>query len=282
MSPGRRWALALVYLGLVHITSSFAPGPTGFIPLAGVDKLVHLCEFGALALVFWRPVRETAPPRHPELRVAAVLFLFVAVNGVSMNFINRSFHVGTPLGRTRRRTRWEPERPFSGFFTGKRPGFQGLPGFEEINMPDIREQLAEDMKTAMREKAADRLSTIRLMRSEILNKEKEKGDETSGEDILKLLQSMVKKREEAAEQFDKGERSELAAKERAEILVVQGYLPAQMDDDAVRLAAKAAIEETGAASIKEMGKVMGVLSKQLAGQATGARITQIVKELLSA
>ena len=149
-------------------------------------------------------------------------------------------------------------------------------------MPDIREQLAEDMKTAMREKAADRLSTIRLMRSEILNKDKEKGDETSEEDILKLLQSMIKKREEAAEQFDKGERSELAAKERAEILVVQGYLPAQMDDDAVRLAAKAAIEETGAASIKEMGKVMGVLSKQLAGQATGARITQIVKELLSA
>jgi hypothetical protein len=149
-------------------------------------------------------------------------------------------------------------------------------------MPDIREQLAEDMKTAMREKAADRLSTIRLMRSEILNKDKEKGDETSEEDILKLLQSMVKKREEAAEQFDKGEPSELAAKERAEILVVQGYLPAQMDDDAVRLAAKAAIEETGAASIKEMGKVMGVLSKQLAGQATGARITQIVKELLSA
>ncbi|HJP12996.1 MAG: GatB/YqeY domain-containing protein [Nitrospinota bacterium] len=149
-------------------------------------------------------------------------------------------------------------------------------------MPDIREQLAEDMKTAMREKAADRLSTIRLMRSEILNKDKEKGDETSEEDILKLLQSMIKKREEAAEQFDKGERSELAAKERAEILVVQGYLPAQMDDDAVRLAAKAAIEETGAASIKEMGKVMGVLSKQLAGQATGARISQIVKELLSA
>lgn len=149
-------------------------------------------------------------------------------------------------------------------------------------MSDIREQLAEDMKTAMREKAADRLSTIRLMRSEILNKDKEKGDETSEEDILKLLQSMVKKREEAAEQFDKGEPSELAAKERAEILVVQGYLPAQMDDDAVRLAAKAAIEETGAASIKEMGKVMGVLSKQLAGQATGARITQIVKELLSA
>ena len=92
LSPGRRWALALAYLGLVHLTSSFAPGPTGFIPLAGVDKLVHLCEFGALALVFWRPVRDAAP-RHPELRVAAVLFLFVTVNGVLDEF-HQSFVPG--------------------------------------------------------------------------------------------------------------------------------------------------------------------------------------------
>ncbi len=105
-------------------------------------------------------------------------------------------------------------------------------------MQGIREQLTEDMKTAMREKAA--------------------------------------------EQFDKGGRPELAGKERAEIIVVQGYLPAQMDDDAVRLAVEGAIEETRVSSLKEMGKVMGVLSKQLAGQATGARISQIVKELLSA
>ncbi len=85
MSPGRRWALALTYLGLVHLASSFAPGPTGFIPIAGVDKLVHLCEFGVLTLVFWRPVREAAP-HHPELRVAAFLFLFVAMNGVLDEF----------------------------------------------------------------------------------------------------------------------------------------------------------------------------------------------------
>ena len=149
-------------------------------------------------------------------------------------------------------------------------------------MQGLREQLTEDMKMAMREKAAERLSTIRMMRSEILNKDKENGNETSGEDILKLLQSMVKRREEAAEQFDQGGRPELTGKERAEIIVVQGYLPDQMDDDAVRLAVEGAIEETGVSSLKEMGKVMGVLSKQLAGQATGARISQIVKELLSA
>ncbi len=149
-------------------------------------------------------------------------------------------------------------------------------------MAQLRERLVEDQKTAMRAKAVERLSTIRMIRSEILNKDKEKGDETSDEDVLKLLQTMVKRREDAAEQYDKGDRPELAAKEREEILVVQEYLPAQMGDEEIRRAAQAAIEEVGASSPKDMGKVMGVLSKQLDGQATGGRISQIVKEILSA
>jgi uncharacterized protein YqeY len=149
-------------------------------------------------------------------------------------------------------------------------------------MTQLRERLVEDQKTAMRAKAVERLSTIRMVRSEILNKDKEKGDETSDEEILKLLQTMVKRREDAAEQYDKGGRPELAAKEREEILVVQKYLPAQLGDEEIRQAAQAAIEEVGASSPKDMGKVMGVLSKQLAGQATGGRISQIVKEILSA
>ena len=149
-------------------------------------------------------------------------------------------------------------------------------------MAQLRERLVEDQKTAMRAKAVERLSTIRMVRSEILNKDKEKGDETSDEEILKLLQTMVKRREDAAEQYDKGGKPELAAKEREEILVVQKYLPAQLGDEEIRQAAQAAIEEVGASSPKDMGKVMGVLSKQLAGQATGGRISQIVKEILSA
>jgi uncharacterized protein YqeY len=149
-------------------------------------------------------------------------------------------------------------------------------------MAQLRERLVEDQKTAMRAKAVERLSTIRMVRSEILNKDKEKGDETSDEEILKLLQTMLKRREDAAEQYDKGGRPELAAKEREEILVVQKYLPAQLGDEEIRQAAQAAIEEVGASSPKDMGKVMGVLSKQLAGQATGGRISQIVKEILSA
>ena len=147
-------------------------------------------------------------------------------------------------------------------------------------MPGIRERLAEDMKAAMRAKEAGRLSTIRMIRSEILNKDKEKGEETSEEDILKILQSMVKRGEDAAGQFEQGDRPELAAKEREEILIVRAYLPAQMEDGEIREAAEAAIAEFGVSSLKEMGKAMGVLSKQLAGKATGQRISRIVKEIL--
>ncbi len=148
-------------------------------------------------------------------------------------------------------------------------------------MPSIRERLTEDLKAAMRAKAKLRLSTIRMMRSEILYKDKEHGQETGEEDILKVLLSMVKKGEEAAEQFVKGGREELASKEREEIRIIQEYLPAQMDDEELRQAVQAAIAKTGASSLKEMGKVMGLLTKQLAGRATGARISQVVKECLS-
>jgi uncharacterized protein YqeY len=147
-------------------------------------------------------------------------------------------------------------------------------------MPDVRDRLSEDLKKAMREKAALRLSTIRMMRSEILNKDKEHGNETGEEEIVKVLQSMVRKREEAAEQFGKGGREELAAKEREEIRIIQEYLPVQMGDDELRQAVQGAIAETGASSMKEMGKVMGLLNKQLAGRATAARISQLVREFL--
>ncbi len=147
-------------------------------------------------------------------------------------------------------------------------------------MPGIRERLNEDMKTAMRAKAELKLSTIRMIRSEILYKDKEHGKETTEEEILKVLQSMVKKREEAAELYTKGGRDELAAKEREEIRFVQDYLPPQLDEEELRQAAHAAIAETGASSIKEMGKVMGLLNKQLSGRAAASRISQVVKEML--
>jgi len=147
-------------------------------------------------------------------------------------------------------------------------------------MPSIRERLGEDLKAAMRAKAQLRLSTIRMVRSEIQYRDKEHGKETDEEDILKLLQSMVKKREEAAELYTKGGREELATKEREEIRIIQDYLPAQIDDEALRQAVQAAIAETGASSMKEMGKVMGLLTKQLSGRGAASRISRVVKEML--
>jgi len=148
-------------------------------------------------------------------------------------------------------------------------------------MPAIRDRLNEDMKTAMRGKSELRLSTIRMIRSEILYKDKEHGKDINEDDILKLLQTMVKKREEAAEQYAKGGRADLAAKEREEIEIVQNYLPAQIGDDELRREVQAAITETGAASLKEMGKVMALLTKKLAGRAASARISGVVKEMLA-
>ena len=147
-------------------------------------------------------------------------------------------------------------------------------------MSSIREALTEDMKAAMRAKETLRLSTIRMVRAEILNKDKESGEETSQKDILKLLQSMVKKREEAAEQYAAADREDMARRERDEIRIIEGYLPAQMADAEIESAARAIIEETGASSMKDMGKVMGILTRELAGRATGARISQAVRKLL--
>ena len=147
-------------------------------------------------------------------------------------------------------------------------------------MAGIRDALAEDMKAAMRARETLRLSTIRMVRAEILNKDKEGGEETSQKDILKLLQSMIKKREEAAEQYAAADREDMARQERDEIQIIQGYLPAQMGDAEIEAAARAVIEETGASTMKDMGMVMGILTRELTGRATGARISQAVRKLL--
>ncbi len=92
---------------------------------------------------------------------------------------------------------------------------------------------------------------------------------------------MIKKGEEASQQYEKGGRPELASKERAEIEIIKVYLPAQMDEKELREEAQAVINEVGAASIKDMGKVMGILTKKLAGRASGTLASQTVKEILS-
>ena len=148
-------------------------------------------------------------------------------------------------------------------------------------MEGIRERLTVDLKDALQAKDETRISTIRMARAEILYKDKEHGKDASEEQILRILQSMIKKGEEASRQYEKGGRPELASKERAEIEIIKVYLPAQMDEKEVREEAKAVINEVGVASMKDMGKVMGILTKKLAGRVSGTLLSQTVKEILS-
>ncbi|MBW9062638.1 GatB/YqeY domain-containing protein [Rhizobium herbae] len=150
----------------------------------------------------------------------------------------------------------------------------------------MRDQLAAALKDAMKSKNAERLSTIRLVQAEIksrdiANRGAGKGD-ASDDEILQILAKMVKQREESAKIYEENARPELAAKERAEIAVVQDFMPKQLSEAEVRANVAAAIAETAAAGPKDMGKVMAVLKERYAGQMDFARASATLKELLSA
>jgi len=150
----------------------------------------------------------------------------------------------------------------------------------------MRDQLAAALKDAMKSKDAPRLSTIRLIQSEIktrdiANRSAGKGD-ASDDEILQIMAKMVKQREESAKIYEDNARPELAAKERAEIVVVQDFMPKQLSEADVRANVAAAIAEAGASGLKDMGKVMAVLKERYAGQMDFAKASSVLKELLSA
>lgn len=148
----------------------------------------------------------------------------------------------------------------------------------------MRERLSEALRTAMRAGDKRRVSTVRLIMAALKDKDIEarglgKG-EASADEILGLLQKMIKQRQESADIYDKAGRTELAAQEREEIAIIQGYLPAQMDEAQTHAAVEAAIAETGAASLRDMGKVIGALRAKYAGRMDFARASGLVKGLL--
>jgi uncharacterized protein YqeY len=150
----------------------------------------------------------------------------------------------------------------------------------------MRDQLAAALKDAMKAKDALRLSTIRLVQAEIktrdiANRGAGKGD-ASDEEILQIMAKMVKQREESAKIYEDNARPELAAKERAEIVVVQDFMPRQLSEADVRANVAAAIAEAGASGPKDMGKVMAVLRERYAGQMDFAKASSVLKELLTA
>jgi len=135
----------------------------------------------------------------------------------------------------------------------------------------LRDRVTTELKTAMKAKAAERLSTLRLINAAIKDRDiaarADGNDDGVGDgEILGILGKMVKQRQESARTYEEGGRLELAEKERAEIVVIEEFLPKQLDDDEVDAAIDAAISAVGAESIRDMGKVMGQLKSQYTGQ----------------
>ena len=149
----------------------------------------------------------------------------------------------------------------------------------------LRDQLAAALKDAMKSKNAERLSTVRLIQAAIKDRDiANRGagkEEASDDEILQILAKMVKQRDESAKIYEENSRPELAAKERAEIIVIQDFMPKQLSDSEVRANVSAIIAETGAAGAKDMGKVMAALKERYAGQMDFAKASATVKELLN-
>lgn len=145
----------------------------------------------------------------------------------------------------------------------------------------LKDRVTEDMKTAMKSGDKVRLETLRMLRAQVLEFEKSgAGREMNADDDMKILLSSVKKRRESVELYEKAGRPELAAKETAEIAVIQEYLPKQMDRSEAEGIVKRIIAETGAVSSKDFGKVMPFVMKELKGKLDGKVINEIVKHLL--
>ena len=147
----------------------------------------------------------------------------------------------------------------------------------------LEEKINADLKTAMLAKEEATVRGLRAIKSAIILAKTEKGANgiISPEKEVQMLQKMIKQRRDSIAEFEKANRTDLATKEKEEVSVIEKYLPAMMSEEEVREVVKKAIAETGATSQKEMGKVMGIVSKQLAGKADNKVIADTVKSLLS-
>ena len=150
-------------------------------------------------------------------------------------------------------------------------------------MPGVRDQLRSDLRDAMRAKDVPRRNTIRMLEAAIKNAEIDKrGAELAESDILAILQRQVKQRRESIEQFERGGRDDLAEVERVEIAIIEHYLPRQLSREEVTVRARAVIEQVGASGPGDRGKVMGMLMRELRGEADGSLVNAVVGELLAA
>ncbi len=146
----------------------------------------------------------------------------------------------------------------------------------------LKEKVQEEIKEALRAGEKTRLMTLRLLLAAIKEKEIEKQKQLEEADILAIIAKMIKDRQESIRQFTAGNRPELAMKEEQEIGVLQSYLPAQLDEKALLQAIDLAIQEVGALTIKDMGKVMALLTTRLQGRSGMKTVSAIVRNRLQA
>src|SRR3989339_437290 len=144
----------------------------------------------------------------------------------------------------------------------------------------LKEQISNDIKTAMKEKNVALRDALRLLSSAMKQIEVDERKELSDEDIIKIIQKQVKQRNDAMNQYRDAGREDLYEKEASEAAIFETYLPAQLSDEELESALRAIIAETGAESIKDIGRVMGAASKALGAQADGKRINECAKKIL--
>jgi len=142
-------------------------------------------------------------------------------------------------------------------------------------------KIQEDVKAAMRSKDKERLQTLRLITAAVKQKEVDERIEVDDAALLAVLEKMLKQRKDSIEQFDKAGRDDLSSKEKAEVLVIQEYMPEQMSEAEVAAIVDAAVASSGAESMKDMGKVMGQVKPQVAGKADMGLVSKLVKGKLS-
>ena len=145
----------------------------------------------------------------------------------------------------------------------------------------LKEQITEDMKAAMRAKDSGRLATIRLLTAAIKQKEVDERIDVSDEQVLAIIEKMIKQRKDSISQFEAGGRQDLADIEKAELAILSTYMPAALSEAEVQAEVAAAVSAVGATGPQDMGKVMGVLKPKLAGRADMTAVSAMVKAALT-
>lgn len=146
---------------------------------------------------------------------------------------------------------------------------------------DLKAQISEEMKAAMRARDRQRLSAIRLVLAGIKQKEVDERKALTDQDVISVVQKMIKQRRESITQYEKAARADLAEVEKFELSVLQTYMPQPLSESEVEATVAAALTESGAQSVRDMGQVMGVLQNKLAGRADMSVVSAIVKARLS-